>query len=176
MMKTIGNRNISITARDVKEMWKACRKAKKRGDGSLFEAAVTRVVEKATCKAISPENAKQIASDVKKNVEEYGSTRNEFVEQRASGTAQIVGGVIAVACGIACWIAGKEFIDAMLAGANNGLKAFAAMFVGAPAGLGLGIYLALKGINNVISGAEGLASSAEGVVLATQKAICERLE
>jgi len=167
-LKLAGNVHIGVTARDVKEMWKACNEAKKGGERTNYEATVQKVVERAIGQTISKEDAKEISKKVEPSLQEYGKALKSAIEDRIFKAFRIAGGLILLAGAVVCVIGGKELLQE-----GDGPRAFAAWFVGVPACGLLGTVNIVNTLMHWREGAEKIADAAHNVVWQAREAIRE---
>jgi len=160
MMKIIGNGRINVTARDVKEMWKACSRAKEADAPARakYVATVRKAVEKATGKTVGDGEASRIAKEMEPSLQEYGKALKGRAEDIIGISARVFFGILSLAGVAVCFIAGKELLDK-----GDGLRAVVAWFVGVPVGGYLGISNIMGPLTDLGDGAKRIAEAARNV-------------
>jgi len=157
MMKTRTINGGQIAPRDVKAMWKACDKAKDDAGRAKYVAVVQRVTAKVTGAPVALEKAEGIAVRAEPILIEYGKIRTDVLAGRAMDLGRIGLGAVAFAGGIVCLIAAGEEIKNW---GSDGTKMFAAGFIGAPIGAGVGTFHIIEPMENVVADARKLARAA----------------
>ncbi|MCX6770201.1 MAG: hypothetical protein NT051_06040 [Candidatus Micrarchaeota archaeon] len=94
-LKVAGNIHARVTTHDVKEMWKACDKAKKGGERANYEATVHKVIEKATGETVSLAEAKSVSKKLETRILEYGKARKVWRDTHILGAGSFVTACVA---------------------------------------------------------------------------------
>ncbi|MCX6770548.1 MAG: hypothetical protein NTX79_00680 [Candidatus Micrarchaeota archaeon] len=121
--------------RDVKEMWKACERAKKSGDTARYETAVKKVVEKMSSKEVSNDDVKAISEKVQPCLEDYGTARKQRWSYYVRSGICMAEGAVAFSGSVACFIGGVVFMQTKDAGPAG----LVLLLIAGPAGMALAL-------------------------------------